>query len=140
MSLAASPAMSGVAFLKVDSDEVQDLCAAKGIRALPTFHLYWRGKLQESFSGADIGKLTAAIDRVGGVVDEVLTAEAVAMSMGEGESVGEGAGSAGASSAAGGAPSAAMDEDEDPELAEALRLSMMSEGGGGGGSGAGEGK
>ena len=146
-ALAATPAMSGTVFLKVDSDAAPDLSASKGIRALPTFHIYWRGKLQEQFSGADMGRLTSAMQRVSATIDEILTAEAVAASLEEEGGAGAGSSSSSSSSsaapaktpapAAGAAAAAAAEDDDEAALAAAMQLSMDQSGGASSTTGAG---
>ena len=57
----------GVAFLKVDVDEQQEIAAAEGVRSMPTFKV-WRGGLplpQEGFAGADAQRLAELVARLG---------------------------------------------------------------------------
>ncbi|GLD72717.1 thioredoxin-like protein [Lates japonicus] len=50
-----------VIFLKVDVDEVQDLCARCKIRSMPTFQFYKKGEKVEEFSGADPNQLKSKV-------------------------------------------------------------------------------
>lgn len=50
-----------VVFIKVDGDLCRDLCAQKGVRGFPTFHIYMKGQMVESFSGADETRLRSTV-------------------------------------------------------------------------------
>ena len=50
-------------FVKVDVDNADDVAAACGIRAMPTFHLYKGGAKIEEMMGADDKKLTALVEQ-----------------------------------------------------------------------------
>jgi thiol-disulfide isomerase/thioredoxin len=70
-----------VLFLKVDCDAVPDVATTCSIRAFPTFHTYFRGKLHQSFSGASEPKVREALSTVMVHADDILTNEAIAESM-----------------------------------------------------------
>ncbi|XP_037531672.1 thioredoxin [Nematolebias whitei] len=53
-----------VIFLKVDVDEVADLCQQCGIRSMPTFQFYKNGKKVHEFSGANQSKLHQKVDEL----------------------------------------------------------------------------
>ena len=46
-------------FVKVDVDELDDVAAACGISAMPTFQLYSNGVMVKEMCGADRAKLEA---------------------------------------------------------------------------------
>ena len=48
-------------FAKVDVDAAPDLAQNAGVRAMPTFHIYKAGERVFELTGADIGKLEAAV-------------------------------------------------------------------------------
>mmetsp|Transcript_12615 Transcript_12615/g.25604 ORF Transcript_12615/g.25604 Transcript_12615/m.25604 type:complete len:215 (-) Transcript_12615:1526-2170(-) len=51
-------------FLKVDVDHASDIASSCGIRAMPTFHFYLRGRLVDEFSGADLARLESNIAKL----------------------------------------------------------------------------
>eukprot|EP00029_Vermamoeba_vermiformis_P001618 TRINITY_DN1181_c0_g1_i1.p1 TRINITY_DN1181_c0_g1~~TRINITY_DN1181_c0_g1_i1.p1 ORF type:complete len:226 (+),score=34.47 TRINITY_DN1181_c0_g1_i1:25-702(+) len=50
-----------VVFLKVDVDELSDLAGQLGVKAMPTFYLYLKGKKVDDLVGADPNKLESKI-------------------------------------------------------------------------------
>ncbi|XP_012539352.1 thioredoxin-2 [Monomorium pharaonis] len=58
-----SKEMQDVVFLKVDVDECEDVAAEYEISSMPTFIFIKEGKVLESFSGANIEKLKATIQK-----------------------------------------------------------------------------
>ncbi|XP_018536803.1 thioredoxin [Lates calcarifer] len=60
-ALSKDPENKNVIFLKVDVDEVQDLCTRCEIRSMPTFQFYKKGQKLEAFSGADPDKLKSKV-------------------------------------------------------------------------------
>ena len=50
-----------VEFVKVDVDDADDVAAACGIRAMPTFHFYRGGAKVEEMMGADQNKIAALV-------------------------------------------------------------------------------
>lgn len=53
--------LSGVQFVKVNTQEAETLAADQGIDALPSFQFFKAGKLVGSFKGSDATKIEAAI-------------------------------------------------------------------------------
>ncbi|XP_071847688.1 thioredoxin-like [Apostichopus japonicus] len=53
-----------VVFLKVDVDEAEDVAAAKGIEAMPTFHFYKSGDKVVEFTGANLEQLKKHLDEL----------------------------------------------------------------------------
>lgn len=70
-----------VRVVKCDADKCADVGATLGIRAFPTFQVYWRRRLVSAVRGADMGGIRAAVDAALLQADETVTAEAVAASM-----------------------------------------------------------
>ena len=54
----------GVAFAKVDVDELEDTAAEAGISAMPTFQFHSKGEKAGEVVGADMQKLTAGLDNL----------------------------------------------------------------------------
>ena len=52
------------AFVKVDVNSAYDVSAEFKVRAMPTFHFYYEGKLVHSFRGADTRSLAATTDQL----------------------------------------------------------------------------
>jgi thioredoxin 1 len=52
-----------VEFYKIDVDEVSDVAAELGIRAMPTFLLYKNGEQVEEVVGANLKAIQAAVDK-----------------------------------------------------------------------------
>nr|XP_033811845.1 thioredoxin-like [Geotrypetes seraphini] len=53
-----------ILFLKVDVDEVDDLASSCGIRAMPTFVFYKKGKKVAEVKGADKEQLKTKIEKL----------------------------------------------------------------------------
>jgi len=49
-------------FVKVDVDELAEVSEQCSIMAMPTFHMYKKGELFDSMSGADVAKLTSKVE------------------------------------------------------------------------------
>eukprot|EP01034_Spumella_vulgaris_P034541 gene34541-42604_t len=56
-----SAELSGVQFVKINTQDAEALAADQGIDALPSFQFFKAGKLVGSFKGSDAGKIEAAI-------------------------------------------------------------------------------
>ena len=50
-------------FIKVDVDQLEEVAAEAGIRAMPTFHIFVKGERVEEIIGADPRKLEEAIKK-----------------------------------------------------------------------------
>ena len=50
-----------ITFVKVDVDDAEDIAAACGISAMPTFQFYREGKKIDEFSGASTAQLHALV-------------------------------------------------------------------------------
>ena len=63
---AMQPQFPHVVFAKVDVDENQEVAMQQGIRSMPTFKFYRRGRQVNEFSGADVARLRAMLAALGG--------------------------------------------------------------------------
>ena len=54
---------TGVDFWKVDVDEAEDVAAACGIQAMPTFQVYKDGAMVDEMKGADQAGLKAMLTK-----------------------------------------------------------------------------
>ncbi len=79
---AAASQYRDIVFIKVNCDNAPGVSASKGIRAFPTFHSYVRGTLRQSWSGASMPKLQAALADASQAEEEAALRDAVAMSNG----------------------------------------------------------
>jgi len=73
-----------VIFVKVNCDNAAGVSSSKGIRAFPTFHSYVRGALRQSWSGASLTKLQAALSDASQAEEAAALQDAVALSTGGG--------------------------------------------------------
>lgn len=64
-----------VHFLKVDVDALPDLAADKGIKAMPTFHIYKNGEQVGEFVSANPPKLLELIEKFESAGEEETKAE-----------------------------------------------------------------
>jgi thiol-disulfide isomerase/thioredoxin len=71
-----------VIFIKVNCDSAPGVTTSKGIRAYPTFHSYVRGALRQSWSGASLPKLQAALTDAVQAEEDAALQDAMAMSGG----------------------------------------------------------
>ncbi len=53
----------GVQFTKIDVDEQQEIAAQMGVRAMPTFFFFIKGKQVDKMEGADINRLQQLVDQ-----------------------------------------------------------------------------
>ena len=81
---AAAAASPAALFVSINCDAAPGVTAAKGVRAFPTFHVYVRGALHTSWSGADPNRLAAAVSAALAAEDEAAVGDALAMSLADG--------------------------------------------------------
>ncbi|KAG0042004.1 hypothetical protein BGZ83_001026 [Gryganskiella cystojenkinii] len=61
---ALSEEFKNVTFVKVNVDHLVDLATTSGVRAMPTFHSYYKGSKVGEVLGADVNKLKELIEEV----------------------------------------------------------------------------
>ncbi|XP_031707349.1 thioredoxin b [Anarrhichthys ocellatus] len=62
-ALVSKPENKNVVFMKVDVDEADDVSRECKVTSMPTFHFYKNGKKVDEFSGANVEKLHATLEK-----------------------------------------------------------------------------